>query len=51
MGGMSRLVLRLGEATNPESFDYSTAIGCLFILKSLRLVLIAKSIDVTNSDL
>lgn len=49
MGGMSRLVLRLGEATNPESFEYSITIGALFIIK--RLTLIARSIDVTNSGL
>lgn len=49
MGGMSRLVLRLGEATNPESFEYSIAIGSLLIIKSLALL--ARSIDVTNSGL
>lgn len=46
MGGMSRLVLRLGEATDPESFEYSIAIDSLFIIK--RLALIGRSIDVTN---
>ena len=49
MGGMSRLVLRLGEATNPESFEYSIAIGSLFITKSLALI--ARSIDITDSDI
>lgn len=35
MAGMSRSVLRPGEAIDPESFEHSLAIASLFIIKSL----------------